>query len=175
MRMAEKQVADVAIGAHDFGKGLLLGQADVVETGEVQVERRVMHEQVNRFVLMFCQGGLQPIAALLAVNATVGAVLDGIDHDEHARRGWHRVLHETVIIDLRLRVALQVSLAVVVITDEEMTGHVQPGDLLDDEPVGGFFATVGEITGDHTAFSVTMMAANVIDTAAEAFSRVEAV
>ena len=56
--MPEEQVADVRVGAHDLGKGLLFGKADVIDTGKVQIKWRVMHEQVDRFVLMACQRGL---------------------------------------------------------------------------------------------------------------------
>ena len=105
----------------------------------------------------------------------MAVVLDGIDHDEHARRGWHRVLHESVIVDLRLREAAKVMLAMVVIADDEMAGHIQPGHLFGEKPVSGIFAAIGEIAGDDTAFGVAMMAANVIDTAAEALGRVQAV
>ena len=58
MRMAEEQVADVRVGTHDLGKSLLLGKADVIDAGKVQIKGRVMHEQVDRFVLMACQRGL---------------------------------------------------------------------------------------------------------------------
>jgi hypothetical protein len=58
MRMPEEQVPDVRVGAQDLGKGLLLGKADVIDTGKVQIKGRVMHEQVDRLVLMACQRGL---------------------------------------------------------------------------------------------------------------------
>ena len=58
MRMPEEQVADVGVGAQDLGKGLLLGKTDDIDTGEIQIKWRMMHEQVNRGVLMVCQRGL---------------------------------------------------------------------------------------------------------------------
>jgi hypothetical protein len=71
--------------------------------------------------------------------------------------------------------AAQVILAMVVIADNEMTGHNQPGNLLGEEPVSGIFTSLGEISGDDTAFGVAMMVANVVDTAAKTFGRVEPV
>ena len=54
----------------------------------------------------------------------MGAVLDGIDDDENTRRGWHRVLHEAVIVDFCLREATPVILAVVMIADNEMAFNI---------------------------------------------------
>ena len=105
----------------------------------------------------------------------MGCVLDGVDDDKNARRGWHRVLHESMIVDLCLREATQVILAVVVIADNEMTLHIQPGNLLGEESISRIFSAIGEITSDDTAFGVAMMTADVIDTAAKARGRVEAV
>ena len=55
MRMTEEQVADVRVGTQDLGKCLLLGKADVIDTGKVQIKGRVMHEQVDRFIPIACQ------------------------------------------------------------------------------------------------------------------------
>ena len=103
----------------------------------------------------------------------MGAVLDGIDDDENARRGWHRVLHEAVVVDLCLREALQIIRAVVVIADNEMAGHIQSGNLLGEQSISGIFASIGEIPGDDTTFGIAMMAQDVIDTAGKAFGRIQ--
>ena len=104
----------------------------------------------------------------------MGTVLDGVEDDENARRGLHRVLHETMIVDSCLREATPIILAVVVITDNEMTLYIQPGNLLGQESISGIFTSIGEISSDDTAFGVAMMAADVIDTAGESFGRVQA-
>lgn len=54
MCVTEEQVSNVRIGAQDFGKSLLLGKADIIDTGKVQIKGRVVHEQVDRFVSMIC-------------------------------------------------------------------------------------------------------------------------
>ena len=105
----------------------------------------------------------------------MGIVLDGVDDDENTRRGWHRVLHESMIVNLCLREAASVILAVVVITDNEMTLHIQPGDLFGEQSISGIFTSIGEIPGDDTTLGVAMMAADVIDTAGKALGRIEAV
>jgi len=105
----------------------------------------------------------------------MGAVLDGVNDDENARRGWHRVLHEPVIVDLCPREALPVILAVVVIADNEMALHIQPGNLLSEESICGIFTAIGEVSGDDTAFGIAMMEVDVIDTAGKALGRVQAV
>ena len=104
----------------------------------------------------------------------MGAILDGVDDDENARRGWHRVLYEAVIVDFCLREATPVILAVVVIADNEMAFHIQPRNLLGEESISRIFSAVGEIAGDDAAFGVAMMTADVIDTAAKALGRVQA-
>ena len=175
MRMPEEQVADVRVGPHDLGKGLLLGKTDVIDTGKVQIKGRVMHEQVDRFVLMLCQGGLQPLAPLLTINAAMGIVLDGVDDDKNARRGLHRVLHETVVVDFCLCETTSVILTMIVITDNEMTLHIQPGNLFGQQPISRIFTSISEISGDDTALGVAMMEADVIDTAGKAFGRIKAV
>jgi hypothetical protein len=104
----------------------------------------------------------------------MGTVVDGVDDDENARRGWHRVLHETMIVDFCLREATPIILAVIVISDNEMTLYIQPGNLLGQESISGIFTSIGEISGDDTAFGVAMMAVDVIDTAGKALGRVQA-
>ena len=105
----------------------------------------------------------------------MGTVLDGVDDDKNARRSLHRVLHEPMIVDLCLREAMPVIPTVVVIADNEVTVHIQPGDLLGKQSISGIFTPIGEIPGDDTTLGVAMMAADVIDTAGKAFGRVEAV
>ena len=105
----------------------------------------------------------------------MGIVLDGVDDDENARRGWHRVLHEAMIVDLCLRETTPVILAVVVIADNEMTFHIQPGNLFGEQSISGIFTSIGEIPGDDTAFGVAMMATDVIDTAGKSLGRVQTV
>ena len=102
-------------------------------------------------------------------------VLDGVDDDENARRSLHRVLHEAVIVDFCLREATQVILAVVVIANNEMAVHIQPGNLFGQKSISGILTSIGEIPCDDTAFGVAMMAADVIDTARKSLGRVEAV
>ena len=103
----------------------------------------------------------------------MGIVFDGVDDDENARRGWHRVLHKTIIVGLCLREAMQVFLTVVVIADNEMTLHIQPGNLLIKKAISGIFASIGEIPGNDTTFGVTMMAQDVIDTAGKSLGRIQ--
>ena len=105
----------------------------------------------------------------------MGIVLDRVDDDENARRGWHHVLHETIIVGLCLREAVQVFLTVVMIADNEMTLHIQPGNLLIKKSISGIFTSIGKIAGDDTTFGVAMMAADVIDTTSKALGWVEAV
>ena len=80
-----------------------------------------------------------------------------------------------MIVDFCFREATQVILAVVVIADNEMTLHIQPGNLLGQESISGIFASIGEIPGDDTAFGITMMSTDVIDTAGKSLGRVQAV
>jgi hypothetical protein len=80
-----------------------------------------------------------------------------------------------MIVDLCLRETTPVILAVVVITDNEMTLHIQPGNLIVEPSISGIFTSIGEIPGDDTAFSIAMMAADVIHTAGKALGRVQAV
>jgi hypothetical protein len=80
-----------------------------------------------------------------------------------------------MIVDFCLREATQVILAVVVIADNEMTVHIQPGNLFGEQSISGIFTSIGEIPGDDTAFGVAMMAADVIDTAGKSLGRVQAV
>ena len=105
----------------------------------------------------------------------MGAVLDSVGDDENARRGLHRVLHEAVIVDFGLREATPIILAVVVIADNEMTLHIQPGNLLGEESISGIFTAIGQIPGDNAAFGVAMMTADVIDTAGKSLGRVQTV
>jgi len=80
-----------------------------------------------------------------------------------------------MIVDFCFRETTQVILAVVVITDNEMTLHIQPGNLLGQESISGIFTSIGEIPGDDTAFGVAMMAVDVIDTAGKSLGRVQTV
>jgi len=80
-----------------------------------------------------------------------------------------------MIVDFCFRETTQVILAVVVITDNEMTLHIQPGNLFGQESISGIFTSIGEIPGDDTALGVAMMAADVIDTAGKSLSRVQTV
>ena len=105
----------------------------------------------------------------------MGRIFDGVDNDKNARRSGHRILHEPMIVDLCASEAAQVILSVVVIADNEMTLHIQPGNLLRQESIGGIFTSIGEIPGNDTAFSVSMMVADVIDTSRKSLGRVKAV
>jgi len=80
-----------------------------------------------------------------------------------------------MIVDFCLREAALVILAVVVIADNEMTLHIEPGNLLGQESISGIFTSIGEIPGDDTAFGVAMMAEDVIDTAGKSLGRIQAV
>jgi hypothetical protein len=79
-----------------------------------------------------------------------------------------------MIIDLCLSEATPVILAVVVITDNEMTLHIQPGNLFVEQSISGIFTSIGEIPGDNATLGVAMMAKDVIHTAGKALGRVQA-
>ena len=48
-----------------------------------------------------------------------------------------------------------------------MAGHLQPGNLLDEQMVSHLFAAIGEITGDDATLGIAVMATNVVDATAE--------
>jgi hypothetical protein len=80
-----------------------------------------------------------------------------------------------MIVDLCLREAMPVIPTVVVIADNEVALHIQPGNLLIKESICGIFTAIGEVSGDDTTFGVAMVAVDVIDTAGKTLGRIQAV
>ena len=98
MRVAEKQMPDITATRNDIGDCLLLGKPDPVDTGQVQIERRMMHKQVNRFVTNVVQGLSQPGLTLGAEDTAVGSHFDCVEQDEFAGAGIDHRLHESLLV-----------------------------------------------------------------------------
>ena len=112
MRVAEEQVPQIAATRDDVGDCLLLGEPDPVDTGQVQIERRMMHEQVNRFVTEAVQGLSQPGLPGGAEDTTMGSRLDRVEQDEFAGAGIDHRLHESLFVGDRVGKVLQEAAAV---------------------------------------------------------------
>ena len=128
MNVAEEKVTDVGIGGDDLGQSLAVSpESQAVQTRHPDRERRMVHEQIDGSIPGGIDGALQPGQSFLAVCPPALSLLDGVEQEEKSSARLDHRLQEAVLVDRQLGEFVQQPAAVIVIADQKMTRHLEPG------------------------------------------------
>ena len=164
MHMAKKQMTNRgAVRLDDLRKRRFIGETDAIEAADVDIERRMVHEQENRLPVVAAQLPIEPVAAALAIGAGVGPRLDRVKHQENTGRRFHRVLHEAVVVHRCFGKVRQETLAMIVIADQQMKGQAAAFQFTLQNPVGLGVAGIRQIAGDHAKFRIGVKPVDIVE------------
>jgi hypothetical protein len=154
MRVAEEQVPDIAVPRDNVGDCLLIGEPDPVETGQVQIERRMMHEQINRFVIQAVQGLSQPGLPRGAEDTAMGSRLNRVEQDEFTGAGIDHRLYESLCVGGRAGKVREEAISTVMVADQQVAGQFKARQAPGKPGVSACVSEISQVTGYHAAFGV---------------------
>ena len=175
VHVAEEDVTQVAPPLDCPDEGLRIGEPDTVERRDADIERRMVHEDVNRPVIGLVELPREPIRPRRAEHAVVPARLNGIEQ-QHAPLGRVQgALDEAVRVGRCLRQGLQQGLPAVVVADHHVVWHAERRESVAQLAVGGRLPAVGQIAAQHAEGRVAMACVDVGKAGVEPGARIDPV
>lgn len=156
MHMAKEQVPDTGfMWRNNIVEHLSIPQHDLVHRGYADLEWRVVHEQEDRAVGLV-QFAIQPSLACRTVSARMGFWVFCVQQQEPPERSVKSTLHKTVSITGYLWESRTKGNSVVVISDQQMYGHVERFDFSRKPRVGGRVTPMGDVTRQDNEVRITV-------------------
>ncbi len=164
VNMAEEKVLDLSgVRIDDALEFFLLSQRNSIQCWNSDVERRVMHKQVDAAIAGLGQLSLKPGESPIAVPAVMVAGLMGIQEQETTRRVIEHRLNEAIIVEGLIWKPSDEFIARIVVAEQEFQWKFEFIQALLQVLERFWFTPVGKITGEYAQLGIGMVVVYICD------------
>ena len=164
LNMAEEKVLDLSgVRIDDALEFFFLSQRNSIQCWNSDVERRVMHKQVDAAIAGLGQLSLKPGESPIAVPAVMVAGLMGIQEQETTRRVIEHRLNEAIIVEGLIWKPSDEFIARIVVAEQEFQWKFEFIQALLQVLERFWFTPVGKITGEYAQLGIGMVTVYIGD------------
>ena len=164
VKMAEEKVLDLGgVRVDDGLEFFLLSQRNSIQCWNSDVERRVMHKQIDAAIAGLGQLPLKPGESPIAVPAVMVAGLMGIQEQETSRRVIDHRLNEAVVVEGLIWKPSDELVARIVVAEQQFQRKLEPIQALLQVLERFWFTPVGKIASEHAQLGIGMVTVYVGD------------